>query len=155
MNTFIPHAIEELSIRADADEVRRVSIWLETVGLKHGVPAEHIGRLDLCLHEALANVIAHGGAVALPAPVCLHFDTHRNEGTGQAAVTISDAGMAFDPLVARSKVRPQTLAEAKPGGLGLSMMRSNADDLSYCNREGCNHLTFVVRWAESASGQVK
>jgi serine/threonine-protein kinase RsbW len=150
MNAFISHAIEELSIRADAGEVRSASVWLETVCLKHGVPAALIGRLDFCIHEALANVIAHGGAVALSAPVCLHFDTHRNAGTGGVALTISDAGTAFDPLAARSKVRPQTLAGAEPGGLGLAMMRSNADELSYCNFEGRNRLTFIVRWSESA-----
>jgi anti-sigma regulatory factor (Ser/Thr protein kinase) len=155
MNASTPHAIEELSIHADAGEVRRVSVWLETVGLKHGIPAAHIGRLDLCIHEALANVIAHGGAIALTSPVCLHFDTHRNAGTGEVALTISDSGTAFDPLAARSKIRPQTLAEAKPGGLGLAMMRSNADDLIYCNREGRNRLTFVVRWTERAKDNLK
>jgi serine/threonine-protein kinase RsbW len=139
----------ELSIHADASEVRRASDWLEEAGLAFGVPAEQIGRLDLCLHEALANVISHGGTAALSAPVRLRLAVGHGERSGEAAVTVSDAGVAFDPLAAEPKPQPNSLAEAEPGGLGVVMIRAFSDSLRYRHDEGRNQLTFGVRWADA------
>lgn len=138
----------DLSIRAHTGEVRLASAWLEKASIERGVPADQINRLDLCLNEALANVMAYGGATALSYPICLHLDVRRDQTTNAASVTVSDAGVAFDPLSAPLKPRPKALAEAEPGGLGLSMIRSIADNLSYRYSDGRNQLTFGVRWTE-------
>ena len=138
----------ELSIRALTGEVRRASAWLEKAGIERGVPADQINRLELCLNEVLANVMAYGGATALSYPICLHLDVRRDQTTSAASVTVSDAGVAFDPLSVPPKPRPKALAEAEPGGLGLHMIRNIADNLSYRYSDGRNQLTFGVRWTE-------
>lgn len=144
-------SVAELSVGADAEEAGRASAWLETVCLERGVPAEQIRRLDLCLNEALANIIAHGGPAARSSPVQLVFRVCRHADINEVALTVSDSGAAFDPLAHQSGPRPQTLAEAEPGGLGLIMMRNFSDALSYRYSEGRNQLTFSVRWAEAGT----
>jgi len=141
-------AVAELSIRADATEVSRASAWLEKTGLEHGVPAEQISHLDQCLNEALANIITHGGPAARSSPIRLSLYVHCDAGSGQAAVTVSDSGIAFNPLAYRQKPGPQTLAETEPGGLGIVMMHGYADDIRYRYGEGRNHLTFRVLWIQ-------
>ncbi len=141
-------AAAELSISADASEVRRASAWLETTALEHKVPAEQIYRLDLCLNEVLANIMTHGGPSARTSPVRLVFHTLCGAGSCQAVVMVSDSGIAFDPLGHEQKLGPRTLSEAEPGSLGLVMMHGFADDLSYRYSEGRNELTFRVRWTE-------
>jgi len=140
----------ELSIDADAAEVRRASRWLESAALQQRVPAEQIARLDLCLNEALANILAHGGHSALASEVRLQLRVHHEAGDHEAAVTVSDAGVAFDPLAYRPGPRADSLEEIEPGGLGLIMMREAADDLGYLRSEGRNLLTFTVRWSKAA-----
>ena len=98
--------------------------------------------------EALANVIAHGGAGTGSIPISLRLDVRRSESGGEASVTVSDAGTAFDPLTVPPKARPRTLAEAEPGGHGLTLLRQFADALDYSYSEGQNHLTIHVRWNE-------
>jgi sigma-B regulation protein RsbU (phosphoserine phosphatase) len=146
----------ELSIRADVGELRRASGWLEANGHQHGVPEEHIGRLDLCLNEALANVIAHGSA-ALEAPVLLHMTVGRCQGQYQASVTVIDSGPRFDTTTAELKAVPSCLADAEPGGLGLRMIRSLSDAQTYQYVDGLNELTFSVRWVgdEAAPAPVR
>jgi len=146
MTASVAEFVAELSIRADAAEARRASIWLEKTGVECGVPAEQLGRLDHCLDEALANVIAYGGASARSSAIFLQFRVRRDPRGCEATVTVSDAGTAFDPLAVRLEPRPQTLAETEPGGLGLILMRNFADRLSYRHSEGRNHLTFTVHW---------
>jgi anti-sigma regulatory factor (Ser/Thr protein kinase) len=138
-----------LAIEAKGDEVRRASVWLEQTGRQQGVPAEQIGRLELCLNEAVANVIAHGGSGAAFAPVWLRLEVKRKSDCSEASVTVSDAGPAFDSTSGPLKPRPATLSDAEPGGLGLAMIRSFCDALAYRRVDGRNELTFSVRWGEA------
>jgi serine/threonine-protein kinase RsbW len=142
----------ELTIRADTGDARRASVWLKSAARAQAVPPEQIVRLDHCLDEALANVIAHGGPTALASPVRLQFGLRRSQGACTAELSVADAGVAFDPANARpdARPRPASLAKAKPGGLGLLMIRKFSDDLSYRRSEGRNHLTIAVSWTEAA-----
>jgi serine/threonine-protein kinase RsbW len=140
--------VSELSIDPDLTQFRLASDWLGRTGSELGIPPEQIARLDVCLNEVLANVLDHGGASARSAPIGLRLVTKRNPDGAGAALTVTDSGMAFDPLAVSPALRPQTLAEATPGGLGLVMLRANADSLSYERAEGRNQLTFGVRWSE-------
>lgn len=142
--------VAELSICADTGEVRYASAWLATVCLAHSVPSGLIGRLDICLNEVLANVIAHGGAAALMVPIHLQFEMQRSQGSCMATVMVSDAGIAFDPraVLQKPKPEPKSLSEVEPGGLGLVLIRSNADNLVYRRSEGLNRFSFSVYWTE-------
>jgi len=110
------------------------------------VPREHVDRLLLCLDEALANVLAHGGPTALSSPIRLQFEMQADPQSRTASVTLSDSGTAFDPLSAPEKPMPKTLDEALPNGRGLQMIRAFAPVLRYRRADGRNHLTFGTRW---------
>lgn len=139
----------ELAIRAVADDVRPASEWLAQTCETHGVPDTQTLRLDLCLNEALANVIAHGGEQALASPVRLRLDVTRDAHTQLAVVTVHDSGLPFDTTSAQPGALPLTLDDAEPGGLGLLMIRNLSDTLSYGYDDGHNVLAFGVRWTEA------
>lgn len=139
---------EELTLRAHVSEMPRASEWLEGLCRKHGVPEDHLARLLLCLDEALANVLDHGGPKALAHPIRLLFEVLGDPGARTASVTVSDAGPAFDPVSAPANALPQTLEDAAPRGRGLQMMRAAAPVLRYRRGDGHNHLTFGTRWEQ-------
>jgi anti-sigma regulatory factor (Ser/Thr protein kinase) len=142
----------DFSIRAESGETRRASIWLCEAASARGMPEEAIWRLDLCMTEALANVIAHGGAGSDSDRIRLHLDVRCNVGGGEAAVTVSNTGAAFNPLSVEPRPRPRTLAELEqPGGHGLGMLRQFSDTLDYSYSEGQNHLTIYVRWNDESA----
>lgn len=136
-----------LEIRADAADVRSASLWLEQQGTASAIPSDQLFRLDLCLNEALANVIEHGGHDAVLAPVRIGLEAGMDHDGRYATLMISDAGRAFNPLTVTPKALPASLAEASPGGLGVGLMRSFADEVAYDHRQGRNFLQFVVRWS--------
>jgi len=138
--------VANFSIRVDSSDAQRASTWLGAAGSARGIPADPLLRLDLCVTEALANVIAHGGAGASASPIHLRLDVRCGASGGAASVTVSDAGIAFDPLEAPPKARTRTLVEAEVGGYGLLLMARFADALDYFYSEGRNHLTIHVRW---------
>jgi anti-sigma regulatory factor (Ser/Thr protein kinase) len=145
-------SIAEAAIRADAKEVRQASEWVGRACSERGVPLDEIGRLDVCLNETLANILAHGGEAAQAAPVLLRLEVRHGTDSGEAVLSVSDTGDAFDPLTFSVHGRPRTLAEADPGGLGLLMIRSSADSLDYHRLDGRNHLSFGVCWSGSDNG---
>ncbi len=148
---------DELTIDANGAEIRRASEWVSTAGHRRDVPEAIVDRLVLCLNEVLANVITHGGPSARSAPVRLRLEVHAEEDCAQASVTVSDAGVEFDPTSAPRKPLPKTLDEASAGGRGLLMIRSCADWIRYRHEGGLNHLTFGARLAvkPAASAQFK
>ena len=133
-----------LAISPDPKEFRTASSWLHTICAKHGVSRSAIDRLDLCLNEALANILAHGGASALQHPISLSVEFLQSPEIINVSVSITDRGAPFDPTATASKQLPQSLEEADPGGLGLIMIRSNADQLAYSYINGANELRFTV-----------
>lgn len=144
-----PETAHELSIRADAADVRPASEWLAQACETRGVPERQTLRLDLCLNEALANVIAHGGDQARASPVVLRIGVSAEPAAQQACITVIDSGPAFDMTAAAPGVLPMSLADADPGGLGLTMIRNLSDSLSYRRLDGRNELVFGVRWEHS------
>jgi serine/threonine-protein kinase RsbW len=138
--------IDELSIGASGAELRRASEWLDSVCQRHEVPPASVERLVLCLNEVVANVINHGGGSAREEPIRLLLEVALDQGQGQAGVTVSDAGRAFDPLAAPPHQKPKSLKEAPLGGLGLVMLHRCSDWLDYRHEGGRNHLTFGTRW---------
>ncbi|MDP2132561.1 MAG: SpoIIE family protein phosphatase [Sulfuritalea sp.] len=143
-----------LSIGADNGRIRDASVWLETLGRENSIPAEEIVRLDLCLNEALANVIAHGGRDAAGADLALRFRFSRGDGAGSAQITVIDQGPPFNPLDHVVRNSPASLDEAEPGGLGIAMIRAYADQLDYCRVDGRNHLSFAVEWQAAADASI-
>jgi sigma-B regulation protein RsbU (phosphoserine phosphatase) len=134
----------------DSAELWRASTWLKEQGAGQSVPAAQLDSLDLLLNEALANVIDHGGPGALAAPIDLSICVTHAPDLGAATVTIADGGSPFNPLDHTPRPLPRTLDEAVPGGLGIPMLRSLADELGYAYDDARNRLSFTVRWAPPA-----
>jgi len=137
------------SIRVESGDGERVSAWLNETGAAQGIPADPLWRLEMCVTEAFANVVTHGGPGARSNPIGLQMEVHRSAIGGEAVVTVTDRGIAFDPLAVPPKTQARSLAEAEPGGLGLPLMRRFSESLDYRRSEGCNHLTILVRWDEA------
>ena len=145
----MPHRTEsrlELFAPHDAGELWRASEWLKEQGAHQAVPPVQLDRLDLFLNEALANVLDHGGPGALASPIDLSIRFSQQPACNEATVTITDGGSPFNPLKHAPAPAPRSLDDAVPGGLGIRMIRSLADDMHYAYKDSQNHLVFTIRW---------
>jgi serine/threonine-protein kinase RsbW len=128
---------EQRTYTTDVLELRRMSTtwceWAASIGLC----AEVQDRGELCLNEAASNIIQHGGH-ARAITITLDGDTDA------VRMTIADDGEPFDPLTHPAADLPRTLDEARPGGLGLHIVRTSADSVSYRRVGGWNKLTLTL-----------
>jgi anti-sigma regulatory factor (Ser/Thr protein kinase) len=66
-------------------------------------------------------------------------------------LTLNAGGVPFDPASHRTRPSPRTLEEAEPGGLGILMMRTNADRIAYERLGDANCTSFLVGWGTGSS----
>jgi anti-sigma regulatory factor (Ser/Thr protein kinase) len=155
----------EFALVDGARAVRAASEWLVAGGRWLDIPPQPLHRLEVCLNELLANVIEHGGERARSLPVRLDLrsasapDPSPSEGRvprdgpqGEAILTLRDGGIPFDPAAHTQAGAPARLADARPGGLGLVMVRQSSDALSYRRERDQNVVMVRVRWRKPPAG---
>jgi serine/threonine-protein kinase RsbW len=106
----------------------------------HGLGDAAVFDVELVLEEALMNVIwhAYAGQPGLRIGLSVRLQAE------QVIIEIDDDGIAFDPLAAPPPALPASLSEARPGGLGLLLLRERAAAVDYRRLDGRNHLRVAV-----------
>lgn len=130
-----------LEIEASLDSLRTVGLWMRDATRAAGVPYEVAFGIDLAVHEAVENVVRHGGESAAQRSVKLRFRCDRE----RVDVEIEDDGSAFDPLTVPAPAHPQRIEDVVPGGQGIHLMRHFTDEVRYRRDAGRNVLTLTRR----------
>jgi anti-sigma regulatory factor (Ser/Thr protein kinase) len=132
-----------LVLRNDVAELQRLAGWLERL-VQQGMSSDVSFAVQLCLEEAVANIIMYGAARGDRLEIAVELE--RNGGT--LVARIEDNGRQFDPTRAPPPAVATSLEQAKVGDLGIHLMRSFASGMDYERRNGRNRLT--LRFVESA-----
>ena len=105
------------------------------------VAASHARGSNFCMDllsavgEAYNNIVLHGYAGRTPGPIRMKI---RNC-SRSVSVEISDTGESFDP----AQAPPPDLASLPESGIGIFLMRSMVDEISYV--AGCPNLLTLVK----------
>jgi anti-sigma regulatory factor (Ser/Thr protein kinase) len=135
-----------LVLRNDLAELQRLAGWIQSWSEASVVSSDVSFAVQLCLEEAVANVIMYGSARGDPLEIAIEVE--RNDGA--LVALIEDNGRQFDPTKVPPPTRPASLDDAKIGDVGIHLMRSFAQDMRYERRGGRNRLTF--RFLEPLAG---
>ena len=127
------------------DSLERVAEWINELGEAWGMSSKDVFRLDLVLAEGVTNVIKYGHPNGGAHDITL--DVTRSDSV--ISLTITDQGIPFNPLEAPAAQLPNSLVDAKEGGLGIHLMRQYADDIAY-RRDGPNNI-FTLHFKEQRS----
>jgi len=131
-----------LVIRPELAEFVRIADWTEAFAQATNLPGRTKFAIELCIEEAVSNVIRHGFANATPEATHEHgIRLALAQGESGVVLTIEDDAPAFDPLGVAAPVRAESLEDAAVGGQGVELMRRFARDLAYERRDGVNRLT--------------
>jgi serine/threonine-protein kinase RsbW len=130
-----------LELRGDLSELRRVAEWIKAPALQ-ALSADTLFAVQLCIEEAVANIIMHGGAREDRLAIAVELE--RNG--AMLVARIEDTGCEFDPTQFPPLSMAKSLDDAKVGDYGIHLMRSFASGMHYERREWRNRLT--LRFAE-------
>jgi len=114
----VPSATENLALIRD---------FVVNVGSQAGLGEDDVAKLELAVDEACANVIehAHGHDSNKEVTVRATFDA------ATLRIEVVDEGQGFDPTVVPTTSVEQMVHDRRTGGLGLRVMKSLMDEVSY------------------------
>ena len=127
-----------LVLSSKLSELDRLGAFARDIGRADGLDEDRVFALQLCLEEAVANIITHGGArQGSDKQICI---TIPQAAPGLAA-RIEDDGAPFDPTKVPPPQQPASLEAAQVGGLGVHLIRKLTTGMRYERVGGRNRLT--------------
>lgn len=141
-----PAMTRRLAIRPELAQIERLAPWAEDFVRLVGLPSDRLFAIQLCVEEAVANVIRHSGAADGRDEIAVEL----TQADDQVLATIADRGRSFDPTAAPAFCKPASIVEASAGRFGIHLMRTFADEMRYERRDGWNRLTLRFGPAQAA-----
>ena len=131
---------DRIELDSRLTELTRVQPWIDALADHYGLSEETRFAMQLCVEEALANVVMHG---------------YRNEpghlivirslvSAGNLLLVIEDQARAFAPVEPASPgdaTKPISLESIEPGGNGIRLLYRFAGSLAYERLPDGNRLT--------------
>jgi serine/threonine-protein kinase RsbW len=129
--------------------------WIERLGTAQRFPEELSFDIQVCVEELFANLVRHGGGLWTdhPAgeeacsPVSMSITVSISEGA--VIVVLEDNGAPFDVAAAPPKPVDRPLEAARPGGLGIQLIKNLSSELTYDRVGGLNRTTLKFLWPQS------
>jgi anti-sigma regulatory factor (Ser/Thr protein kinase) len=103
-------------------------------------------RIQLALEELFTNTVQHGYGGDCESPVWVHASLT----TAHVCVTYEDAAPPYDPLGHEIDI-DASCAERHPGGLGVLLARSIADQMAYRRVENRNVITLTFQTVRTSA----
>jgi anti-sigma regulatory factor (Ser/Thr protein kinase) len=109
-------------------ELARICPWIEYLAKRDAISEETQFAINLCLEEALSNIMRHGYAEA---PNCEIEVRYSMPQTGVFLFIIEDEAPSFNPVTALEPPIPVSLEDSTTGGQGIRLLKHFADTLKY------------------------
>jgi serine/threonine-protein kinase RsbW len=119
---------DRIVLSSDLSEMSRVFPWIEALASQYEIAESLQFAINLCLEEAVSNVIRHGYANQAGRFVVVCFTV---SGEGNLVFTIDDDAPPFNPLEAPALPMLDEQCETRIGGHGIRLIRGFADMLEY------------------------
>ena len=124
------------SVADDLTDVRGATTWVDQLAADAGLSDDVRYNIEVCLEEALANLIQHGCVLDGRKDIIVAFAAAGR----QATITVVDRCVPFDAAREPPPSRP-TREDLRVGGQGLRLMRAFSNGMTYRSDGGRNELT--------------
>lgn len=125
-------------------ELKKLASDIEVFSETYKLEPKIIFALNLCLDEVLTNIISYGLNEKIKNPI-IELDLSLNN--NQVIATISDPGVAFNPL--KTIEAPPDIASSiedrSIGGLGVYFLEQYMDNVEYKRENNLNILTLTKK----------
>lgn len=133
----------KLRIPSQTDNLELIRYFVGRVAEKVGFDDEDVGKIELACDEACTNVIKHA-----------YSDRSRHQSLDIAikldyqklTLIVTDHGKGFDPQAIKIPDMKEYLAELKVGGLGIYLMKTLMDEVTYDIKPGLRNQVSMVKY---------
>lgn len=133
-----------LVIDSDLDEVTLVALAVNRICLHVGLDEALASQVELCIVEAMTNVIRHGYHGKRDEKILIAIST----GAKQIHIEVSDHGTSIPAHLVEKLIRGTNVVEAETldraslaeSGRGLQIIHDLMDEVAYTSENGLNRL---------------
>jgi anti-sigma regulatory factor (Ser/Thr protein kinase) len=130
--------------------------WIETLAAAERFPEELSFDIQVCVEELFSNLVRHGGGLWSDDPTAtgssrtpIRMSIMVAVASDHVTVVLEDNGMPFDVAAAPPKQVDRPLEAARPGGLGIQLIKKLSSELVYDHVNGLNRSTLKFLWPQS------
>ena len=127
-----------LTLNSRLADLTMICPWVDALAKEHQIPSDTVFAINLCLEEALSNVIRHGYAGEPGQSLTVEFIASE---MGGPSFVIEDHAQPFNPLEAPHVALATTIDHAEQGGRGIRLLRRFAGSLAWEPLPHGNRLT--------------
>ena len=143
MSETVRLRIEPASDATHADSLQYIQGSVEELGQRESWPDSLTFKVNLVLEELGQNILSYGGHEEDRNP---EIEIVLISEEDSLTIEVVDDGRPFNPLQDAQTPDIEALLGDRPiGGLGVHLVKTLMDDLSYERAAGKNHLTMVTR----------
>ncbi len=116
-----------LQVPSSTENLALIREFVSSAAKQAGFDEKEVGRLELAVDEACANVIEHayGHDANKEVIVRARLDEH------EFSIDIEDTGKGFDPADINQEELEQLISKRRTGGLGMRLMKTLMDEVRY------------------------
>lgn len=133
-------APSRLKLSMDYSQLPALEEWLRNFASRCGLSDQSLFSLDLVLTEATTNVMCYSRNTETTGEIEVVCSLQ----AGHIEVELTDDGPPFDPTAYIPETFPKSLTDAKPGGLGILLMRRYTTSMHYRRELGRNILRMTL-----------
>lgn len=118
---------ERLALPSQLSAMAQLPVWVDALASRYSIPDKILFAINLCLEEAVSNVIRHGYAGADDGVVFVRFIPSEKS----YAFVVEDQARHFNPLDLSDLPPLNPYEEMRVGGQGIRLMRRFANSIEY------------------------
>ena len=139
--------VESLTLRSQLTDMARLPVWIEILASRYAIPNQTQFAINLCLEEAVSNVILHGYSSQPDGLITVRFDQPRED---YYVFDVEDEAPLFNPINAPEPLPADSLDDFPVGGQGIRLLRQFADSLEHQATQKGNRLSIGFSAAPSS-----
>lgn len=134
-----------LTMGFEASDLPRIQSAIGEFSREQDWPPDIEFQVDLVLEELVLNVVHHGSGDGEEGEINIELLSDAEA----VIIDIIDDGRPFDPLTDAPEPDTESAIEDRAvGGLGIHLVRTMMDDVTYRREENKNHMRLVKRRSE-------
>jgi len=137
----LPETSQSLTLVAKAESLGPATEFVRKGAREANLPEPRVRELELLIEEIFINVSRYSYPEGAPGVVTIAYSIPV---PGELAVEVGDQGIAFDPLAASPPDLTLDLMQRPIGGLGILLLKSFANSVTYRREQGWNRLKFTI-----------
>jgi len=131
---------ERLKLNSRLADLALVKPWVDALASEHAIGEDTVYKIELCLEEALSNIVRHGYKGEPDHSIELSFDSN---GDCMLRIAIEDNAPHFNQAGPGRKRAAKNTEDLIPGGHGMPLIRKFSSSVAWEPLPNGNRLTLT------------